>query len=57
MKVLADAETQRMVGAAVLGVGGDQVIHSILDVMYAKPPYCSVLELTGQSFVLLLRRG
>ncbi len=39
MKVLVDAETSRILGAAVLGVGGDEVIHSILEVMYAKAPY------------------
>lgn len=39
MKVLVDAETQRILGAAILGTGGDEAIHSILDVMYAKAPY------------------
>lgn len=39
MKVLVDAETHRILGAAILGVGGDEVVHSILDVMYAKVPY------------------
>ena len=39
MKVLVDAGTERILGAAILGVGGDEVIHSILDVMYAKAPY------------------
>ena len=39
MKVMVDAETKRILGAAVLGVGGDEIIHSILDVMYAKAPY------------------
>jgi pyruvate/2-oxoglutarate dehydrogenase complex dihydrolipoamide dehydrogenase (E3) component len=39
MKVVIDAESKRILGAAVLGVGGDEVIHSILDVMYAKAPY------------------
>jgi pyruvate/2-oxoglutarate dehydrogenase complex dihydrolipoamide dehydrogenase (E3) component len=39
MKVLIDAGTQRIVGAAILGTGGDEVIHSILDVMYADKPY------------------
>jgi len=39
MKVLVDAETKQILGAAILGVGGDEVIHSILDVMYAKAPY------------------
>ncbi len=39
MKVLVDAETQRILGAAILGVGGDEIVHSILDVMYADAPY------------------
>ena len=39
MKVLVDAETKEFLGAAILGVGGDEVIHSILDMMYAKKPY------------------
>ena len=39
MKVMVDAETRQILGAAILGVGGDEVIHSILDVMYAKAPY------------------
>lgn len=39
MKILIDAETKLILGAAILGIGGDEVIHSILDVMYAKQPY------------------
>jgi pyruvate/2-oxoglutarate dehydrogenase complex dihydrolipoamide dehydrogenase (E3) component len=39
MKILTDAETGRILGASILGVGGDEAIHSILDVMYAKAPY------------------
>lgn len=39
MKVLVDAETKEILGAAILGVGGDEVIHSVLDIMYAKKPY------------------
>ncbi len=39
MKVIVDAETSQILGAAILGVGGDEVIHSILDIMYAKAPY------------------
>jgi pyruvate/2-oxoglutarate dehydrogenase complex dihydrolipoamide dehydrogenase (E3) component len=39
MKVVIDAESKQILGAAVLGVGGDEVIHSILDIMYAKAPY------------------
>jgi pyruvate/2-oxoglutarate dehydrogenase complex dihydrolipoamide dehydrogenase (E3) component len=39
MKICVDAETKQILGAAVLGVGGDEVIHVVLDVMYAKAPY------------------
>ena len=39
MKICVDAETQHILGAAILGVGGDEVIHVLLDVMYAKAPY------------------
>ena len=39
MKVLVDAETNLILGAAILGPEGDEIIHSILDVMYAKAPY------------------
>ena len=39
MKVLVDAESQRLLGAAILGLNGDEVIHSLLDVMAADRPY------------------
>jgi pyruvate/2-oxoglutarate dehydrogenase complex dihydrolipoamide dehydrogenase (E3) component len=39
MKIVVDAETNAILGAAILGTGGDEVIHSILDVMYAKAPW------------------
>jgi pyruvate/2-oxoglutarate dehydrogenase complex dihydrolipoamide dehydrogenase (E3) component len=39
MKVLVDAGTKQILGATILGVGGDEIIHSIMDVMYAKAPY------------------
>ena len=42
MKVLVDAETERILGAAILGIGGDEVIHSILDAMYADAPYTTI---------------
>ena len=35
MKICVDAETKQILGAAILGVGGDEVIHVLLDVMYA----------------------
>ncbi len=39
MKVLVDAKSQRILGAALLGIGGDEIVHSLLDVMYADAPY------------------
>jgi pyruvate/2-oxoglutarate dehydrogenase complex dihydrolipoamide dehydrogenase (E3) component len=39
MKVLVDAGTKRILGASFLGSSGDEAIHCILDVMYAKAPY------------------
>jgi pyruvate/2-oxoglutarate dehydrogenase complex dihydrolipoamide dehydrogenase (E3) component len=42
MKVVVDADTQEILGAAILGVGGDEAIHGILDVMSAKAPYTTL---------------
>ncbi|UUZ68010.1 FAD-containing oxidoreductase [Polaromonas sp. P2-4] len=42
MKVVVDAQTKAILGAAILGVTGDEVIHSLLDVMYAKAPYTTI---------------
>ena len=42
MKVVVDAETQEILGAAILGVGGDEVVHAILDIMTAKKPYTAI---------------
>lgn len=42
MKILVDADSREILGAAVLGVGGDEVIHCILDAMYACAPYTVV---------------
>jgi pyruvate/2-oxoglutarate dehydrogenase complex dihydrolipoamide dehydrogenase (E3) component len=39
MKILIDAETKKILGAAILGIGGDEIVHSVLDVMYADAPY------------------
>ena len=39
MKVFVDAETSEILGAAILGVNGDEVVHTLLDVMYARAPY------------------
>ena len=42
MKVLVDAESKQILGAAILGVGGDEAVHCILDIMYAKAPYTTI---------------
>src|SRR5207248_9893896 len=39
MKILVDRDSKQIVGASFLGLAGDEVIHSILDLMYAKTPY------------------
>ncbi|MDP6475046.1 MAG: FAD-containing oxidoreductase [Alphaproteobacteria bacterium] len=39
MKVLIDAASKKILGAVILGIGGDEVIHSLLDVMYTGAPY------------------
>jgi pyruvate/2-oxoglutarate dehydrogenase complex dihydrolipoamide dehydrogenase (E3) component len=38
MKVVVDAETRVLLGAAILGMNGDEVIHSLLDMMAAGQP-------------------
>jgi pyruvate/2-oxoglutarate dehydrogenase complex dihydrolipoamide dehydrogenase (E3) component len=42
MKVLIDRETKLILGAALLCVEGDEIVHSLLDVMAAKAPYTVV---------------
>jgi pyruvate/2-oxoglutarate dehydrogenase complex dihydrolipoamide dehydrogenase (E3) component len=39
MKIIVDADSKEILGAAVLGPGGDEAVHCVLDVMYAKKPY------------------
>jgi pyruvate/2-oxoglutarate dehydrogenase complex dihydrolipoamide dehydrogenase (E3) component len=42
MMAVADAETHQILGAAILGTGGDEAIHGILDAMNAKVPYTAL---------------
>jgi pyruvate/2-oxoglutarate dehydrogenase complex dihydrolipoamide dehydrogenase (E3) component len=42
IKITVDAETKQILGAVILGTGGDEVVHVLLDVMYAKAPYTVV---------------
>ena len=39
MKVLVDADSKEILGATILGTGGDEAIHCALDMMYARAPY------------------
>ena len=39
MKILIDKETKQFLGASFLGLNGDEIVHTILDQMYAKAPY------------------
>ena len=42
MKVLVDAETKQLLGASILGTGGDEAVHCLLDTMYAEASYTTV---------------
>jgi pyruvate/2-oxoglutarate dehydrogenase complex dihydrolipoamide dehydrogenase (E3) component len=42
MKMTVDAASKKILGAALLGIGGDEVVHAILDVMAAGAPYTAV---------------
>lgn len=39
IKIMVDAQSKQILGASILGTGGDEVIHCILDLMYARAPY------------------
>ncbi|MDA1265994.1 MAG: hypothetical protein O2816_13015, partial [Planctomycetota bacterium] len=39
LKILVDGDTEEILGAALLGIGCDEVVHSLLDLMYAKASY------------------
>jgi pyruvate/2-oxoglutarate dehydrogenase complex dihydrolipoamide dehydrogenase (E3) component len=39
MKIVADADAKEILGAAFLGASGDEVVHGILDMIYAGAPY------------------
>ena len=42
MKIVVDAETKRILGATMLGLSGDEVVQSVLEVMYADKPYTQI---------------
>ncbi len=42
MRALIDADTERLLGAVVFGAGGDEIVHSLLDIMYADVSYKTI---------------
>jgi pyruvate/2-oxoglutarate dehydrogenase complex dihydrolipoamide dehydrogenase (E3) component len=44
MKVLVDAESKQVLGAAILGIGGDEVVHSLLQLMASGTPYTTMMH-------------
>ena len=42
MKVLVDADSKELLGAAILGLNGDEIVHTLLGMMYAKQPYTTI---------------
>jgi pyruvate/2-oxoglutarate dehydrogenase complex dihydrolipoamide dehydrogenase (E3) component len=43
MKIIVDAESGQLLGTALLGIEGDEIVQGLLDMMYAKAPY-SVIQ-------------
>jgi pyruvate/2-oxoglutarate dehydrogenase complex dihydrolipoamide dehydrogenase (E3) component len=39
MKIIVDAQTKQILGAALLGIEGDEIVQGLLDMMYAKAPW------------------
>jgi pyruvate/2-oxoglutarate dehydrogenase complex dihydrolipoamide dehydrogenase (E3) component len=44
MRMLVDADSKQILGASLLGLNADEVIHTILDLMYAKAPYTTLQQ-------------
>ena len=44
MKVIVDTESHQILGAAVLGVGGDEAVHCVLDTMTARAPFSTLRD-------------
>lgn len=42
MKILVNADTEKILGASILGIVGDEIIHGLLDVMYADKSYKTI---------------
>lgn len=46
MKVLVDADSKELLGASLLGLNADEVVHSLLDIMYARKAYTTIQRAT-----------
>jgi pyruvate/2-oxoglutarate dehydrogenase complex dihydrolipoamide dehydrogenase (E3) component len=46
MKIVVDADTKKILGCSVLGPGGDEAVHCVLDLMYAKAPITTLARAT-----------
>ena len=57
MKVVVDADSKELLGAAILGLNGDEVVHSLLDVMYAKKPYTTISRARPTRVMGILERS
>jgi pyruvate/2-oxoglutarate dehydrogenase complex dihydrolipoamide dehydrogenase (E3) component len=44
MSTIVDADTRQILGATILGVGGDEIISGIINIMYAKAPYTVIRD-------------
>jgi len=44
MKIIVDADSQAILGASILGVGGDEAVHSVLDIIAARVPYTQLMR-------------
>ena len=44
MKVLVDAESKQILGAAILGIGGDEIVQALLQLMAAGTPYTTMMH-------------
>jgi pyruvate/2-oxoglutarate dehydrogenase complex dihydrolipoamide dehydrogenase (E3) component len=42
MKIIVDAGSRQVLGAALLGIEGDEIVQGLLDLMYAKGPFSVV---------------
>jgi pyruvate/2-oxoglutarate dehydrogenase complex dihydrolipoamide dehydrogenase (E3) component len=42
MRILVDRDSKQILGASLLGLNADEVIHTVLDLMYAKAPYTTL---------------